>query len=66
MIVLYQNGERINPSNGYPMRLLVPGYEGNMSNRGKSRGGQGGWVLARIRLASGGTAAPGRLSRAPR
>jgi hypothetical protein len=36
------------------------------SNRGKSRGGQGGWVLARIGLASGGTAAPGRLSRAPR
>jgi sulfane dehydrogenase subunit SoxC len=31
MIVLYQNGERINPSNGYPMRLLVPGYEGNMN-----------------------------------
>ena len=27
MIALYQNGERINPSNGYPMRLLVPGYE---------------------------------------
>ena len=31
MIVLYQNGERINPSNGYPMRLLLPGYEGNMN-----------------------------------
>jgi sulfane dehydrogenase subunit SoxC len=31
MIALYQNGERINPSNGYPMRLLVPGYEGNMN-----------------------------------
>src|SRR6185437_12433775 len=29
MIALYQNGERIAPSNGYPMRLLVPGYEGN-------------------------------------
>jgi ABC transporter substrate binding protein len=29
-------------------------------NRGKSRGGQGGWILARIRLGSGGTAAPGR------
>src|SRR5262249_45271205 len=25
MIALYQNGERINPSNGYPMRLLLPG-----------------------------------------
>lgn len=31
MIALYQNGERIRPSNGYPMRLLLPGYEGNMS-----------------------------------
>jgi sulfane dehydrogenase subunit SoxC len=31
MIALYQNGERLAPSNGYPMRLLVPGYEGNMN-----------------------------------
>jgi sulfane dehydrogenase subunit SoxC len=31
IIALYQNGERINPSNGYPMRLLLPGYEGNMN-----------------------------------
>jgi sulfane dehydrogenase subunit SoxC len=31
MIALYQNGERLRPSNGYPMRLLVPGYEGNMN-----------------------------------
>ena len=31
MIALYQNGERLNPSNGYPMRLLLPGYEGNMN-----------------------------------
>jgi sulfane dehydrogenase subunit SoxC len=31
MIVLYQNGERLRPSNGYPIRLLLPGYEGNMS-----------------------------------
>jgi sulfane dehydrogenase subunit SoxC len=31
MIALYQNGERINPSHGYPMRLLLPGYEGNMN-----------------------------------
>lgn len=29
MIALYQNGERVRPSNGYPMRLLLPGYEGN-------------------------------------
>jgi len=31
MIALYQNGERINPSQGYPMRMLLPGYEGNMN-----------------------------------
>ncbi len=31
MIVFYQNGERIMPWNGYPMRLLLPGYEGNMN-----------------------------------
>lgn len=27
-IALYQNGERIRPENGYPLRLIVPGYEG--------------------------------------
>lgn len=27
-IALYQNGERIRPENGYPMRLMVPGLEG--------------------------------------
>jgi sulfane dehydrogenase subunit SoxC len=31
IIALYQNGERLRPSNGYPIRLLVPGYEGNMN-----------------------------------
>lgn len=30
-IALYQNGERIRPSNGYPMRLIVPGFHGNMN-----------------------------------
>ena len=30
IIALYQNGEHIRPSNGYPLRLLLPGYEGNM------------------------------------
>jgi sulfane dehydrogenase subunit SoxC len=30
MVALYQNGERIMPGNGYPMRLLLPGFEGNM------------------------------------
>ena len=32
ILALYQNGERIRPSNGYPLRLLLPGYEGNSSN----------------------------------
>lgn len=29
IVALYQNGERLRPSNGYPMRLLLPGWEGN-------------------------------------
>jgi len=29
IIALYQNGERLRPSQGYPMRLFVPGWEGN-------------------------------------
>lgn len=28
MIALYQNGERLRPENGYPMRLVIPGLEG--------------------------------------
>ena len=31
MIALYQNGERLMPANGYPARLLLPGWEGNMN-----------------------------------
>lgn len=31
MIALYQNGEAIRPEQGFPMRLLLPGFEGNMS-----------------------------------
>lgn len=27
LIALYQNGERIRPENGYPMRLILPGWE---------------------------------------
>jgi sulfane dehydrogenase subunit SoxC len=45
MIALYQNGERVRPSNGYPMRLLLPGYEGNMNVK---------W-LRRIKLTAGPT-----------
>jgi len=43
LIALYQNGERIRPSNGYPLRLLLPGYEGNMQVK---------W-LRRIKLTAG-------------
>lgn len=31
LVALYQNGERLRPSNGYPLRLFLPGWEGNMS-----------------------------------
>jgi sulfane dehydrogenase subunit SoxC len=30
-IALYQNGERLRPEQGYPVRLLLPGWEGNMN-----------------------------------
>ena len=28
LLALYQNGERIRPENGYPLRLILPGLEG--------------------------------------
>lgn len=31
LLAIYQNGERLRPDNGYPVRLFLPGYEGNMS-----------------------------------
>jgi sulfane dehydrogenase subunit SoxC len=31
MVVYSQNGERLRPEQGYPIRLLLPGYEGNMN-----------------------------------
>ena len=31
MVVWAQNGEAIRPEQGYPIRLLLPGYEGNMN-----------------------------------
>lgn len=43
IVAIYQNGERLRPSNGYPMRLLLPGWEGNASVK---------W-LRRIQVASG-------------
>ncbi len=31
MLVYSQNGERLRPEQGYPLRVLLPGYEGNMN-----------------------------------
>jgi sulfane dehydrogenase subunit SoxC len=31
LLVYSQNGERLRPQQGYPLRLLLPGFEGNMS-----------------------------------
>jgi sulfane dehydrogenase subunit SoxC len=31
MVVWAQNGERLRPEQGYPVRLLVPGWEGNVN-----------------------------------
>src|SRR5882672_1677242 len=31
MVALYQNGEAIRPEQGFPIRLLLPGFEGNMN-----------------------------------
>lgn len=28
LLALFQNGERLRPENGYPVRLLLPGWEG--------------------------------------
>jgi len=45
ILALYQNGERLRPSNGYPVRLFLPGYEGNMNVK---------W-LRRIKITAGPT-----------
>jgi sulfane dehydrogenase subunit SoxC len=42
MLVYSQNGERLRPQQGYPLRLLLPGFEGNMNVK---------W-LRRLRVAS--------------
>src|SRR5260370_31510500 len=31
LVCLYQNGERVRPSNAYPVRLLLPRFEVNMT-----------------------------------
>src|ERR1700747_3046149 len=43
IVALYQNGERLMPGNGYPMRLFLPGWEGNMNIK----------YLRRIKLTEG-------------
>jgi len=53
LIALYQNGERIRPANGYPVRLLLPGYQGNMNVK---------W-LRRIKLTEGPTMTKDETSR---
>ncbi len=45
LIALYQNGEALRPEQGYPLRLFLPGWEGNISVK---------W-LRRIKLTSGPT-----------
>jgi sulfane dehydrogenase subunit SoxC len=45
IVAIYQNGEHLRPANGYPMRLFLPGWEGNMSVK---------W-LRRIQVTSGPT-----------
>jgi sulfane dehydrogenase subunit SoxC len=45
IVAIYQNGEHLRPGNGYPMRLFLPGWEGNMSVK---------W-LRRIEVTSGPT-----------
>lgn len=53
MVALYQNGERLRPEQGYPVRLLLPGWEGNMSVK---------W-LRRIKLTQGPTHTKDETSR---
>lgn len=31
LVAYSQNGERLRPSNGYPVRLIVPGWQGNLN-----------------------------------
>ena len=31
IVALYQNGERLRPEQGHPLRLLVRGWEGNIN-----------------------------------
>jgi sulfane dehydrogenase subunit SoxC len=33
LVALYQNGEPVMPDQGYPLRLILPGWEGNMQTK---------------------------------
>lgn len=37
LLALYQNGERLRPEQGYPLRLIVPGWEGVLNVKWLSR-----------------------------
>jgi len=37
IVALFQNGERLRPEHGYPMRLVVPGWEGVLNVKWLSR-----------------------------
>ena len=53
MVALYQNGERLRPEQGYPVRLLLPGWLGNANVK---------W-LRRIKLTDGPTHAKDETSK---
>ena len=53
MVALYQNGERLRPEQGYPVRLLLPGWLGNSNVK---------W-LRRIKLTQGPTQAKDETSK---
>lgn len=37
LVALYQNGERLRPENGYPLRLILPGFEAVLNVKWLSR-----------------------------
>jgi sulfane dehydrogenase subunit SoxC len=53
IVALYQNGERVRPENGYPLRLVVPGWIGNINVK---------W-LRRIKVTAGPTQTKDETSR---
>ena len=34
LLAYAQNGERLRPEQGYPLRLMLPGFEGNTASSG--------------------------------